>query len=65
MMEAFFKDNPVENYVECFGGLNMEDTICRKYCALRLKCAIERNMQQRILQIEDMIGAQEVALKMQ
>ncbi len=65
MMEAFFKDKPVENYVECFGGLNMEDIICRKYCALRLKCAIERNTQQKILQIEDMIGAQEVALKIQ
>ena len=65
MMETFFKDNPVENYVECFSGLNMEDTICRKYCALRLKCAIARNEQQRMLQMEDLINAQEVPLKNQ
>ena len=64
-MEAFFKDKPVENYVECFGGLNMEDIICRKYCALRLKCAIERNEQKRMMQIENLISGQEVALKVQ
>ena len=64
-MDALFKDNHVDNYVECFGGLNMEDSICRKYCALRLKCAIARNEQKRMMQIEDLMDYQEVALKVQ
>ena len=64
-MDAVLKDNHVDNYVECFGNLKIKDIICRKYCALRLKCAIERNEQKRMMQIEDLMDYQEVPLKIQ
>ena len=55
----------VDNYLECFGDLNLKDPICRKYCALRLKCAIEQVEQNRLVQLEDLINVQEVPLKVQ
>jgi hypothetical protein len=39
--------------------------ICRKYCALRLRCAIEQKEQFRIEQIEEMLAVNEIALKVQ
>jgi len=55
----------VDNYLECFGDLDLSDTVCRKYCALRLKCAIEQMEQLRMGQIEDLINFEEVPLKVQ
>lgn len=64
-MDELFKDTFSDNYVECYGNLNMADSICRKYCALRLKCAIEQKQQMRMLSIEDLMTGQEVPLKFQ
>jgi hypothetical protein len=27
----------------CFGNFRFEDPICRKHCAIRIRCAIERD----------------------
>jgi hypothetical protein len=27
----------------CFGGFRSEDRICRRHCAVRIRCAIERD----------------------
>lgn len=27
----------------CFGGFQSEDPICRRHCAIRIRCAIERD----------------------
>ncbi|MCU0590998.1 MAG: hypothetical protein MUC57_05935 [Desulfobacterales bacterium] len=27
----------------CFGGFQSDDPVCRKYCAIRIRCAIERD----------------------
>ena len=55
----------IDNYFECFGDLNLTDPVCRKYCALRLKCAIEQVEQNRLIQLEDLINVQEIPLKVQ
>ena len=55
----------VDHYMECFGDLNLADPVCRKYCALRLKCAIEQIEQNRLVQLEDLINIQEIPLKVQ
>lgn len=36
-----------EDTLECFTHFRMSNRICRKYCAVRLRCLIERD--QRIL----------------
>ena len=64
-MRKHSKAKLVDNYLECFGDITLKDPVCRKYCALRLKCAIEQVEQNRIVALEDMINAQEVSLKVQ
>jgi len=54
-----------DHYLECFGDLDLKDPVCRRYCALRLKCAIEQTEQNRLVQLEDMINAQEIPLTVQ
>jgi hypothetical protein len=63
--KEFLKSRILDNYVECYGDFDLSDTICRKYCALRLRCAIEQKEQFRIEQIEDMLAVNEIALKVQ
>jgi hypothetical protein len=28
----------------CFGSFQSDDPICRRYCAIRIRCAIERDL---------------------
>ncbi len=64
-MHSNAKARLLDHYLECFGDLDLNDPVCRKYCALRLKCAIEQTQQNRIIQLEDMINAQEIPLTVQ
>ena len=29
----------------CFGNFRFEDAICRRHCAIRIRCAIERDQE--------------------
>ena len=64
-MNNFLKPRLINKYLECFGDLDLNDPICRKHCALRLKCAIEQVEQNRLMQIEDSINFEEIPLKVQ
>lgn len=64
-MKDFLKMRLIDKYLECFGDLDLNDPICRKHCALRLKCAIEQVEQNRLMQIEDSMNLEEVSLKVQ
>ncbi len=64
-MRELLKTKLVDDYLECFGDLDLKDPVCRKYCALRLKCAIEQIEQDRLVQLEDLINVQEIPLKVQ
>lgn len=60
-----FKNRFENKYVECFGDFCLSDAVCRKYCALRLRCAIEQKEQIGIEQLEDLFTFQEIPLKIQ
>jgi hypothetical protein len=64
-MQDLLKIKMMDNYLDCYGDFNLADTVCRKYCALRLRCAIEQQEQMRIEQFEDMMSAEEIQLKLQ
>jgi hypothetical protein len=64
-MKEFLKSRILDNYVECYGDFDLSDMICRKYCALRLRCAIEQKEQFRIEQLEDLLAVNEITLKIQ
>lgn len=51
--------------VECYGRFDIRASLCRKHCAVRLRCAIEQSQQLRIEQLEDMMNAYEMPSKVQ
>jgi len=49
----------------CFGDFNSSDPICKQRCALRLRCAIERNQNERLELLDDLMSTEDVFLKIQ
>jgi len=54
-----------DNHLGCFGNFDIEDPICKKRCALRLRCAIDRNKNTRMELLEDLISTSEMFIKLQ
>jgi hypothetical protein len=50
--------------LDCFGDYFSQDPLCRKYCALRLRCAIERDRDPPYERYED-LGFPDVGLKVE
>lgn len=57
--------NRVDDAMGCFGGFDANNRICRQLCALRLRCAIERNQNDRLEILEDLVEADGIYQKMQ
>lgn len=51
------------NHLGCFGNFTMIDPICRKHCALRLRCAIESDHKEQMEILEDLASFSELNLK--
>ncbi|MFP4194033.1 MAG: hypothetical protein ACOCQI_03075 [Desulfosalsimonas sp.] len=66
-MDEIYLENENENkdMVECFARFDIRSKICRKHCALRLRCAIEQTEQMRIEQLEDLMNSYEVTTSIQ
>ncbi|MFO7709796.1 MAG: hypothetical protein R6V84_16650 [Desulfobacterales bacterium] len=41
-------------HVGCFGNFRIEDRVCRNHCAVRIRCAIERDQSTFLEVIEEM-----------
>jgi hypothetical protein len=50
----------------CFGNFRFEDAVCRKHCAIRIRCAIERDENMLLEVVEEMdVGGDEFFSKFQ
>jgi len=55
----------LDNYLGCFGGFNFYDAICKKFCALNVRCAIEEEQNARIELLDELISNDSVLMKIQ
>jgi len=56
----------IDNHLGCLGNFNIEDPLCKKLCALNLRCAINRNKNARLELLEDLMSYNDgVFIKMQ
>lgn len=53
----------MNNHLGCYGNFRMSDAICRKFCALNLRCAIERDQNDQMEILEDIVFAEGVSVK--
>lgn len=51
--------------MDCFGDYNKSNSLCSKYCAIRLRCAIEQNNNMRIEILEELMASEESQVKNQ
>ena len=65
MKKEFSDKISFEDHLGCFGDFNIENTICKRHCVLSLRCAIERDQNDRIELLEDLISYQEISMKIQ
>ena len=55
----------LDDHLGCFGNFNPQDTICKKFCAISLRCAIDRDQNIRMELIEDLISSDCILTKIQ
>lgn len=55
----------LDDHVGCFGNFNLQDTVCKKLCALNLSCAINRNQNIQTEILEDLLSNNDMFIKIQ
>ncbi len=55
----------LDHHVGCFGEFNPADGLCRKFCAVCIRCAIESDQATRMEILEDLFLAEANNVKMQ
>jgi hypothetical protein len=63
MLKNLNKNISLDDYVGCFGNFNRKNIICKKYCALNLRCAIENEQNVRMELLEDLVASEGLFLK--
>jgi hypothetical protein len=58
MSKAAGASRKLDTYMGCFGNFRMTDAVCRARCALRLRCAIERDQQDQMEIWEEVVSAE-------
>ena len=53
----------LDQYLGCFGGYRGDDPICRKRCALNLRCAIEHEQNERFEILEELVSSNGMVIK--
>jgi hypothetical protein len=66
MMKKEFKKKALFwDHVGCFGEFQKEDLVCRRYCALNIRCIIEQDQNTRMEIFEDMVASETLPIKIQ
>lgn len=55
----------LDSHSGCFGNFRINDPICKKLCALNLRCAIERDEKVRMELFEELISSDVLFMKTQ
>lgn len=53
----------LDEHVGCFGNFSRKDLICKKFCAMNLRCAIENDQNVRMEILEDLVASEGIYIK--
>ncbi|MCG6973672.1 MAG: hypothetical protein LJE66_11055, partial [Desulfobacterales bacterium] len=56
MKKELMNQISIDDHLGCLGNFNLQDPLCKKLCALNLRCAIESEKNTRIELLEDLIS---------
>ncbi|MCP4692237.1 MAG: hypothetical protein GY859_29605 [Desulfobacterales bacterium] len=57
--------NPLDSHIGCYGHFRPGDPICKKLCAISLRCAAAQDNNIRVELLEDLMSAGATILKIQ
>lgn len=55
----------LDDYLGCFGSFDISDTVCKRFCALNLRCAIEQQQYAHIELLDELVSESGMDLKIQ
>ena len=56
-------DAYLDRYMGCYGSYRKTDPVCRTRCVLNLRCAIEQEQNERFEILEELVSANDMAMK--
>jgi len=65
MKKELMNQISIDDHLGCLGNFNLQDPLCKKLCALNLRCAIESEKNTRIELLEDLISYNGMLIKIQ
>ena len=54
-----------DDHLGCFGNFSVKDPICKKLCALNLRCAVEYEKSARLEILEELVVSDGIFTKVQ
>ncbi len=65
MKKVCFDKTLIAEHLGCFGQFSLEDPVCKTHCAVNLRCAIERNQNDRFEILQELALSDEMFMKVQ
>ena len=65
MKKEYIDPTVLDDHLGCFGNFDLQDPICLKRCAVRLRCAIDRDQNNRLEFLEDLMSPDSLYNKLQ
>ena len=65
MKKKLINNISFDDHLGCFGAFDMNDTICKKHCSLRLRCSIESEQNIRLEILNDLVSSDVAHMKIQ
>jgi hypothetical protein len=65
MKKTFAPGMTLDDHVGCFGDFDVDDSICRRFCVLSIRCAIEQDQNARMELLEELVSFDQVVMKIQ
>ena len=59
------KSARLDQYLGCFGSISLEDKVCRRFCVISLRCAIEKDQNERMDMMDEMAYPDDLTIRMQ
>ncbi len=65
MKKESAESGSMDNRTGCLGEFSGKDRICKSFCALRLRCAIEKERNLRMELLEELVSEEQLLTRIQ
>lgn len=65
MQKESFKMLSFDDHLGCFGEFNPKDPVCKKFCAVNLRCAIDYENTARMEILDELVYTETIFTKIQ